>query len=362
MVSDPAHGTLSGTAPNLTYTPTAGYSGPDSFAFTVDDGQLTSAQATVSIDVVEGNAAPSANDESIATVKDTAVAIRLSGSDPDGDELTYSVVTNPAHGTLSGTAPNLTYVPAAGYTGGDSFTFKANDGDLDSNMATISMTVTPPASCTKVSPVLDIQVSKDQRTGGSQLSTGMVSTRAARELLVLFVQADGPAKSAQSVSRVSGGGLNWTRVSQANQGGGTAEIWQAYASAKLNRTPVTATLAKGGYGGSLTLSSFTGAGQHVGAAANGSGSTGTPTLSLTPTSCNAFVWASGHNPDHARTPYAGTGQVIVHSFANSKGGDTAWVQRVTKPTTASKPVTVSDTSPSGDHWQLAAVEIKPANP
>jgi hypothetical protein len=55
--------------------------------------------------------------------------------------LTYTVVTNPAHGTLTGTAPNLTYTPTTGYTGADSFTFKANDGKVDSNVATVSITV-----------------------------------------------------------------------------------------------------------------------------------------------------------------------------------------------------------------------------
>ena len=360
VVSDPAHGTLSGDAPNLTYAPTAGYSGPDSFVFTVGEGQFDSTEATVSIDVVKGNAAPTANNGSVATVEGKAVAITLSGSDPDGDELTYAVVTNPAHGTLSGTAPKLTYTPAAGYAGTDSFTFKANDGVLESNIATISMTVTRSTSCTKVSPVMDIQISKDQRRATSQqLSTGRFSTRSAGELLVLFVQADGPARKLQSVSKVSGGGLTWTRASRANQGGGTAEVWQAYASAKLKRAVVTATLAKAGYGGSVTLTSFTGSGKQVGAVANGSGTTGRPKLSLTPVSCNSFVWASGHNPENARTPSAGTGQAIVHNFVNRKGGDTAWVQRVVKPTISRSSVTISATSPARDRWQLAAIEIKP---
>ena len=54
--------------------------------------------------------------------------------------LTYTVVANPTHGTLSGTAPSLTYTPNASYTGADSFTFKANNG-ADSNVATRKITV-----------------------------------------------------------------------------------------------------------------------------------------------------------------------------------------------------------------------------
>ena len=79
----------------------------------------------------------------MTTAEDTRQAITLTGSDVDGDTLTFSVVTAPAHGTLSGTAPNLTYTPAANYNGPDSFTFKVNDGPADSAAATVSITVTP---------------------------------------------------------------------------------------------------------------------------------------------------------------------------------------------------------------------------
>src|SRR5207244_4597557 len=74
--------------------------------------------------------------------EDTAKAITLTATDVDSDTLTYSVVTGPAHGTLSGTAPNVTYTPAGNYNGTDSFTFKANDGTVDSATATVSLTIT----------------------------------------------------------------------------------------------------------------------------------------------------------------------------------------------------------------------------
>ena len=64
MATNPAHGTLSGTAPNLTYTPAADYNGPDSFTFSASDGQATSAPATVSIAVTHVNHAPTANAQS----------------------------------------------------------------------------------------------------------------------------------------------------------------------------------------------------------------------------------------------------------------------------------------------------------
>ena len=72
-----------------------------------------------------------------------ATAVTLTGSDPDSDPLTYNVATGPAHGALTGTAPNLTYTPAPDFNGGDSFTFTVNDGTVDSAPATVSITVTP---------------------------------------------------------------------------------------------------------------------------------------------------------------------------------------------------------------------------
>src|SRR5206468_3455238 len=79
--------------------------------------------------------------QAVTTNEDTAKAITLSASDVEGSPLTYAIVAAPAHGALSGTAPALTYTPAANYNGADSFTFKANDGALDSNVATVSITV-----------------------------------------------------------------------------------------------------------------------------------------------------------------------------------------------------------------------------
>ena len=153
VVTQPTHGTLSGSAPNLTYTPTANYSGSDSFTFKVNDGKADSNIATVSITVTAVNDPPVADSKSVTTTESNAVAITLTGSDADGDPLAYSVVASPAHGTLSGSAPNLTYTPASGYSGSDSFTFKVNDGKVDSNIATVSITVTavndPPVADSK---------------------------------------------------------------------------------------------------------------------------------------------------------------------------------------------------------------------
>ena len=79
-------------------------------------------------------------------VKNTAKSITLTASDSDANKLTYSITKQPAHGTLSGTTPVLTYTPSSGYTGSDSFTFKVNDGKADSNIATISISISASTS------------------------------------------------------------------------------------------------------------------------------------------------------------------------------------------------------------------------
>jgi len=141
VVTEPAHGVLSGTAPSLIYTPDPDYYGPDSFTFKVNDGTADSAPALVSIAVNSMNDAPIADAQNVTTEKNIPETITLTGSDLEGSALTYDIVTNPAHGSLSGTAPNITYTPNTDYVGTDSFTFKVNDGATDSAPATVSIQV-----------------------------------------------------------------------------------------------------------------------------------------------------------------------------------------------------------------------------
>ena len=141
VVSAPTHGTLAGTAPNLIYSPDANFNGSDSFTFTVNDGTADSTIATVGITVTPVNDAPIAAALSFSTPRDTAAAATLSATDVDNDTLSFGVVSQPAHGVLSGSGSSLTYTPNTGFAGADSFTYTANDGTVDSNIATVSITV-----------------------------------------------------------------------------------------------------------------------------------------------------------------------------------------------------------------------------
>jgi hypothetical protein len=144
---EPEHGRLTfdsnfSTNGRLIYTPLPNFTGSDIFTFKLNDGEVDSAPATVSINVAP-NLLPVAKPHSVTTVEDTPIEIRLMGSDPDSDPLAYSMITDPSHGSLKGTAPNLTYTPNPNFNGSDSFTFKINDGAADSAPATVSIMVSP---------------------------------------------------------------------------------------------------------------------------------------------------------------------------------------------------------------------------
>ena len=88
------------------------------------------------------NESPVAQDQEVTTGKNTSIEITLVATDADGDELTYAIVDQPTNGTVVLAGNKATYTPDNYYIGLDSFTFKANDGELDSNVATVSITVT----------------------------------------------------------------------------------------------------------------------------------------------------------------------------------------------------------------------------
>ena len=142
-VSGPLHGAVTGTPPNGAYTPNKDYNGADSFSFKISDGKLESKVYTVNVTINPVNDAPVANGQNITLNEDQARPITLTGSDVDGDTIAFALVSSPAKGTLSGTAPNLTYTPNADYNGSDSFTFKVSDGKADSSLATITLNVQP---------------------------------------------------------------------------------------------------------------------------------------------------------------------------------------------------------------------------
>jgi hypothetical protein len=143
VVDLPTHGTLSGEPPGLTYTPEAGYAGPDIFTYRVLDSESESIPASVTIDVTAGARGPIALPQHIETDEDNAVSIVLTAADPSGGPLTFSLLVEPTHGTLEGDAPTLIYVPELDFHGADELTFSVNDGMRHSAAASITIDVLP---------------------------------------------------------------------------------------------------------------------------------------------------------------------------------------------------------------------------
>jgi len=143
IVGDPNHGTVTiASNGSYTYTPSANYNGTDSFTFKVNDGTVDSVDATVSITVSAVNDPPVGTAVSVTTDEDTAKTGTLAGTDIEGDALTFAKVSDPSHGTVVvASNGSYTYTPSGNYNGTDSFTFKVNDGTVDSESATVSITV-----------------------------------------------------------------------------------------------------------------------------------------------------------------------------------------------------------------------------
>jgi len=133
ILTKPVHGTLSGDAPNLTYTPDTNYFGEDSIIYVVNDGKDDSAKGYIRLKIANTNDAPTAYGQTVLMDEDDVKSILLKASDIDSQTLQYTIVKQPLHGTLSGDAPNLTYTPDADYYGSDSFSYKVDDGESSSS-------------------------------------------------------------------------------------------------------------------------------------------------------------------------------------------------------------------------------------
>ena len=150
LVADPLHGGLWAFGQgNFIYRPNPNWSGTDVIKYKVNDGELDSNVATITITVTPvDDGPPVAVDDSYTIAEDSvlttpAPGVLVNDTDPDGDTLAAIKVTNPAHGTVTlDENGSFTFTPAANWHGIDSFTYKANDGTADSDIATVTITVT----------------------------------------------------------------------------------------------------------------------------------------------------------------------------------------------------------------------------
>jgi hypothetical protein len=246
-------------SPNLTFNAATLAAGTYSTSLIVGSNDLQTPLITVPVTLtVTPNARPSATAKTLTTAEDTAATIVLSGTDPDGDALTFAVVAKPTHGTLSGTAPNLTYTPTANYNGTDSFTFTARDGAFTSSAAKVSITVTsvndaptlgvPSASPTMVAAKTTMLSALGADDGGEPSLTYAWSTTSAPASVCFSVNGTNAAKSTTATFAKSGAYA--FKVTATDAGGlstiatVSVTVAQTYTSVKVTPASVQVAVSK----------------------------------------------------------------------------------------------------------------------
>ncbi|WGL51310.1 sigma-70 family RNA polymerase sigma factor [Nocardioides sp. BP30] len=149
-VTTPAHGTATVSGGVVRYSPAAGYTGADSFGYTVADGHGGTATASVTVTIGRlPDRVPqvASTTETIAFGEPLTLHLGELASDADGDHLTFATRTQPAHGSLTVAADGTaTYLPASGFFGHDSFVYAVSDGRGGTQAATVTVIVQPPVS------------------------------------------------------------------------------------------------------------------------------------------------------------------------------------------------------------------------
>ncbi len=140
-----------------TYTPDRNFVGNDTFLWAAtDDSNASTGPVRIDITVGAANDVPVVSDNGFVGAEDEVLSGELFGTDPDGDELIWRVVTQPTNGDLSlntnfGT---FTYTPDPNFFGADSFEVAANDGFVDSEPGTVDITITAVDDPPTVSPAV----------------------------------------------------------------------------------------------------------------------------------------------------------------------------------------------------------------
>jgi hypothetical protein len=211
----------------------------------------------------------------------------------------------------------------------------------------------------------DVKTSTDG-TKATTVTTAAFSTANPNELLLAFVSGDQLTATATTVTGVTGGSLTWALVVRTNTQKGTAEIWRAFSPTTLSNATVTATLSQSVVS-SITVMSFSGVNTSgtngsgaIGSTGSGNGSSGAPTATLVTTQNNSLVLGVGTDYDNGIARTLGPNQTMVHQVLSSSG-DTYWVQmqNATTPLSGTN-VTVNDTAPTADRYDLSICEILPA--
>ena len=335
---------------NGSYTVTPTKSGtafsPTSQAATVNGAPVSGVNFTAATQTwtVSGSITPAANGTgAVVTLKQGSTTTATATADGTG-AFTFTGIINGAY-TITPSKNGFSFSPAS-------------QGATVNGANVTGVNFTAQTAGTGLA--IDATTFKDNNSASSTITTAAFSTTASNELLLAFIASDALSASV-TVSSVSGGSLTWTLVQRTNAQLGTSEIWRAFATSPLTNITVTANLSQT-VTGSMTVMSFIGADPAgpVGATVTASASSGAPSASLITTRNNSLVLGVGSDWDTATSRTLGANQTLVHQLL-SANGDTYWVQRQTAPTPLSgTSVSINDTAPTGDRYNLSICEILPA--
>jgi len=257
----------------------------------------------------------------------------------DGEPLSGPLTTAPYSYSW-----NVGSIPLGSYT----LSAQATDsnGDIGTAAETVQVTGT----------VGGLTIDQSVKAAGTGTATASLAAVPAGESLLAFVASDGSSGGGQTAT-VSGGGLTWTRVQRENAQLGDSEIWTASVASAMPGVAVTSTLGQK-YGQQLEVLALSGAGG-AGASAVAAAAKGASSVSLTTKAAGSLSFAVGNDWDANTARTLGAGQTML-AETQASSGDDYWVQMTTSAAAAAgQNVTLSDTAPTGDRWNLAAVEVVP---
>jgi hypothetical protein len=306
-------------------------------------GHVSSVQFYWTISTPHAPVAPNPGDQTNAG-GDT-IELPVNAVDPDGGALRYSADNLPAGLAIDATTGIISGTIAPSAAGVFDASVAISDGRFTTTVRFAWQILTRDSELT-----VDRVASAE--AFGTTVTTPPFSNALAGETLIALVATAQPSSEG---AVVSGGGLEWSFVTRANQQAGTAEVWSARAPARLSNVTVSAETSTDTYL-SLTVVSFAGA-DGVGASAAASAPGAAPAVSLTTTRAGSFVFGTGNDWDGAVSRTLPAGQEIVHE-AFGELGDTFWVQRLTGAIVAAGTlVTVNAIEPAEHQFNIVAVEV-----
>jgi Domain of unknown function (DUF4082)/Bacterial Ig-like domain/Bacterial Ig domain len=366
--------TLSGTASATTTADSSGnytFTGLLNGAYTVTPSKTGFTFAPASQNVTVNGSNVTATNFTSTALPTFSISGTISGSGGNAATVTLSGTANATTTANSSGNYTLTGLLNGAYTvtpGKSGFTFNPASQNVSvssANVANVNFTSTAVAPGTLI---IDATAFKDNSAASTSITSPSFSTASGNELLLAFVGGDNPGSGSNTVvNSVTGGGLTWVLVGRTNVQFGTSEIWRAFASSGLSNVSVTANFSISAPVSTITVVSFTGvdisgtngAGA-VGASGTGNATSGGPTASLVTTRNNSLVFGVGNDWDSAAARTPGPNQSLVHQYLASND-DTYWVQRQNAVTALSgTTVTINDTAPTTDRYNLQIVEILPA--